>query len=592
LCAVLAVGGWLRLSDSNWDAGNHLHPDERYLSIVADNLKWPHSIAAYLDVKTSPLSPYNTEQGRDYVYGTLPLFVTKLAADALNRDDYGHLNLVGRRLSALLDLGTTILVFLIARLLLERRGGEAAAGGLVAAAAYALTVTSIQFSHFGTTDSWLVFFGTLTFYLAARAVVAAPAGAPYFELGWVATGAAFGLTVACKASGVLIGLAVAIAIAGRILVAAQRAGAREAAIRLAAAVATTAVPAYLCFRLVSPYAFQSSFWLNPSISHAYRAALASQQAALDGKYLAPPGYQWLLSTRVWDPLKNLVVWQLGAPLGIAAIAALCALGAAAVRRLLMLRRRRLPPAEVMVGTIELMLLATLVLNFFWFATLFAHSGRYLVSLAPLLAVTAAYGLVRLFRRRRVLLAAAVAMLLASTGAYAIGFHTIYERTNTRVAASDWIVRHVPAGTVIANEHWDDSLPLGGDFQPYGGVTVPVFDPDDAAKLGKLDRALAVADYYVVSSPRAWRTIGRLPDRFPLMVRFYQQLFAGRLGFEPVASFDVEPRLLGYNLDDRGAEEAFWVYDHPPVTIFRRTEGFSAARLRRILCTPRIAETCG
>jgi hypothetical protein len=88
-------------------------------------------------------------------------------------------------------------------------------------------------------------------------------------------------------------------------------GAREAAIRLAAAAAATAVPAYLCFRLVSPYAFQSSFWLNPTISHAYRAALASQQAALDGKYLAPPGYQWLLSTRVWDPLKNLVVWQLG-----------------------------------------------------------------------------------------------------------------------------------------------------------------------------------------------------------------------------------------------------------------------------------------
>jgi hypothetical protein len=47
---VLAVGGWLRLSDSNWDAGHHLHPDERYLSIVADNLKWPHSIGAYLDV--------------------------------------------------------------------------------------------------------------------------------------------------------------------------------------------------------------------------------------------------------------------------------------------------------------------------------------------------------------------------------------------------------------------------------------------------------------------------------------------------------------------------------------------------------------
>jgi hypothetical protein len=207
-------------------------------------------------------------------------------------------------------------------------------------------------------------------------------------------------------------------------------------------------------------------------------------------------------------------------------------------------------------------------------------------------VTAAYGLVRLLQARRVVLTAAAALLLAVTGIYAIGFHTIYERTSTRVDASRWIVQHVPAGTVIANEHWDDSLPLGGDFARYRGVTMPVFDPDDAAKLGKLERALAAADYYVVSSPRAWRTIGRLPDRFPLMVRFYRQLFAGRLGLESVASFDVEPRMLGFNLDDRGAEEAFWVYDHPPVTIFRRTEGFSAARLARILCTPKIAGRCG
>jgi hypothetical protein len=597
MCVVLAVGGWLRLSGANWDAGNHLHPDERYLSIVADNLEWPHSVGAYLDVHTSPLSPYNTEPGRDYVYGTFPLFATKLVAAALNRDDYDHLNLVGRRLSALLDLGTIILVFLIARLVLGNRSDpaperiRASIGGLIAAAAYALTVTSIQFSHFGTTDSWLVFFGTLTFYFALRAVIAPTERSQRFELWWLATGIAFGLTVACKASGALLGAALVIALIGRTLVAKQCFGVKEAAVRLAAGVVALAVPAYLSFRTVSPYAFQSSFWLNPSVSHAYRAALDSQQAALEGKYLAPPGYQWLLSPRVADPLKNLVVWQLGFPLGATAIAGLCVMGGIAVRRLLARRHRHLGVAEVTVVTVQLMLLGTVALQFFWFATLFAHSGRYLVSIAPLLAVAAAYGLVRLLQRRDRALAAATAVLLATTAVYAIGFHTIYDRTNTRVAASGWIERHVPAGNVIANENWDDSLPLGAAFQRYHGVTVPVFDPDDDVKLDKLQGALAAADYYVVSSPRAWRTIGRLPGRFPLMVRFYRQLFADRLGFERVASFDVKPRLLGYDLDDLGAEEAFWVYDHPPVMIFRRTRGFSPARLKSVLCTPAIPGIC-
>ena len=36
----------------------------------------------------------------------------------------------------------------------------------------------------------------------------------------------------------------------------------------------------------------------------------------------------------------------------------------------------------------------------------------------------------------------------------------------------------------------------------------------------------------------------MPGRFPLMTRFYRQLFAGRLGFAPTSRFTSEPRLLG------------------------------------------------
>src|SRR6187401_2568697 len=119
LVAVVLVGGWLRLDGANWDDGGHLHPDERYLSIVADAVSWPDSVAGYFDVEHSPLSPYNTEQGRAYVYGTLPLFATMAVGAAVGRDECGNLHLVGRRLAALVDTASIALVFFLSLLVLE-----------------------------------------------------------------------------------------------------------------------------------------------------------------------------------------------------------------------------------------------------------------------------------------------------------------------------------------------------------------------------------------------------------------------------------------------------------------------------------------
>jgi len=175
--------------------------------------------------------------------------------------------------------------------------------------------------------------------------------------------------------------------------------------------------------------------------------------------------------------------------------------------------------------------------------------------------------------------------------YAVAFHRIYTVPNTRMAASDWIATNVPAGSTVVSEHWDDSLPVGGRAAAYHGIQLPVFDADDGDKLRKLYDGLAHADYYILSSPRAWLTIGRLPDRFPVMARFYEELFAGRLGYAGAASFTSEPELLGLRFRDVDAEEAFWVYDHAPVTIMRRTQELPWEAFRRRLCPRRSPPAC-
>lgn len=589
LVAIVVLGGWLRLSGANWDGGRHLHPDERYLSQVEDAIKWPDSIGEYLDVHSSPLSPYNTETGKHYVYGQLPLFGGKLLATILGQDDYGHLNLADRRLSALIDTGSIVLVFLLAWTIFAGLGRRAAtAGALVAAALYAFTVAAIQDAHFFTTDSWLVFFALLTFLLSSRAVRSAAKTSPSrFRLIHLMIGVSLGMTVACKASGGLVVVAIAVGLAGEAALAARRARFREALARACAGGLTILVAAYLSFRAVSPYAFANSNWLDVRINPSFRSALEEQRALLQGKAIVPPSYQWFLSPRVWDPLKNLIVWQLGIAIGIAALVGMVAMGATVANAIVAHVRKsdsRALGEERLAGlTLFAMLVVFVLTVFFYVGTYFAHTGRYLLPLIPFAAVAAAY-VVLLLRNSPALLPVAAVLLTASL-LYALAYHHIYTQPTTRVAASDWIVQHVPAGSTIVNENWDDSLPVGSDAQRFKGVTLPVFDADDDAKLRKLYDGLSGADYYFVSSPRAWRTIGRLPRRFPIMSRYYRQLFAGRLGFTEIAHFAVEPGLFGVQLHDVGAEEAFWVYDHAPVRIYQRSEPLSWTAFRNRLCAP-------
>src|SRR5215207_2959898 len=163
LVIILLAAAWLRFHGLNWDEGRHLHPDERFLSTVTNDLQWPENLDAYFDPNLSTLSPYSLPDMGLYVYGTLPVYVVKWTAILLERNNYDEITLIGRTLSGLFDIATILFLFLIGRRLYNAKVGLLAAGLL------SLSVLNIQLSHFYTVDTFANLFVVGTIYFVLRA---------------------------------------------------------------------------------------------------------------------------------------------------------------------------------------------------------------------------------------------------------------------------------------------------------------------------------------------------------------------------------------------------------------------------------------
>lgn len=632
LALILALALTVRLWDLNWDDDQHLHPDERFLTMVETKLQVPGSLGQYFNTAESPLNPYN--QGySSFVYGTFPLFFTKLAGEVLDEvadvvrpvpwvldrlfgkdiqqlkdlGDYGNINLVGRLLSAFFDAGTIAVVFLIGRHLYDRRVG------LLAALLLALTVAHIQHSHFFVVDTFVTFFSMLTIYYAV--LVARQGRWSHYAL----AGVAFGLAVACKLSAFPLAGIIVLAAAWhhwsairewanwlwekwRVLVLGPTPGGEPGAmvqppdrflmVRVGVGLVMAALISLLVFRVAQPYAFDGPHFWDIGLNQNFRDDITNLRLLQDGTSDYPPSIQWIGRTPYLFPLKNIVVWGMGLPLGVVAWTAF----AYATWRLL---RHREPQ--------HLLLVAWIAVNFGYSGGRFITTMRYFLPIYPALVILGAWLLTVAWNRGwveraldsirilapRLRTAAPVAVRAVAVGVviatvlWALAFTSIYRRPVSRVEASEWIYDNIPEGTAIAgHEHWDDPLPLslpdGRNYTRYQTMEMTPYDPDSPEKAQKLLSVLDRADYIILSSNRVYGSVRRLPARWPVTTRYYDLLFAEELGFHLRKEITSYPSLFGVSIPDQGAEEAFTVYDHPKVHIFEKTADYSPQRARALL----------
>ncbi len=136
---------------------------------------------------------------------------------------------------------------------------------------------------------------------------------------------------------------------------------------------------------------------------------------------------------------------------------------------------------------------------------------------------------------------------------------------------------MPPGSRIGVETTTFALPLALPGQPppdqvYHLVPFdPLADHPSADESALLQAELDGVDYLVVDATQARRTVPRLPWRYPVQIRFYDLLFAGRLGFTLAYTGTSYPTVLGIPIPDDGGwvDASFMDASHPPIYIFRR-----------------------
>ena len=604
LLLILITALALRLYGINWDQGNLFHPDERSIYMRVDcmyrllteapgfqactrdvpftNIEpgFPSPVT-FLDADRSPLNPHWFPLGSMIIY---LLLIIKLALAPIVTMDLADLALAGRTLTALADVGTVAMVYLLGRRLFGR------GAGLLAATLVTFAVVHIQVAHFYRPEPLTNLFTLAAFWFMLQVL----------ERRRVRDSALLGLFVglafATKLSVLPLLLPLAL-VYGYLLRGHLRQSASDErsdsierwTVRLLVAGATAAA-VYIFW---TPYAILS---FPEFLSWNLRELEVIRNAGI-----VPYTVQYIDTPNLLYELRQTTMWGLGLPLGLLAWGGLLATIAVNVRR------PRMGQVLILVWAVPLLLTVVSVEVKFL---------RYTFPLMPALILlgsgTAVVGYQRLKDRLPSLsnvAAAAIGLVVATTVLYALAFESIYTRPHTAVQASEWINDNVaPSTTVLLDNHWDEGIPDLGAFRV---IQLPMFNGDTQPKMESVADSLASAEYLVFYSNRTYGAIARVPERYYLSSNYYRLLFAGELGYELVESFDSYPRLLGVALVDDPfsraglsppepldtasvapltldlgyADNDAITYDHPLVLVFRNVGGLDSARLAELLLAP-------
>ena len=631
LLLIVAVALLLRLNGLNWDSGYGFHPDERslymragcmydlltqrpgYESCLSDHPDIEPGlpgVRTLLDFDRSPLNPHWFPLGSVLIYA---LVFCRSVIELFT--DIGALDMryVGRALSALADVGSVFMVYLLGRRMYGRLYGPWV--GLLAAALVAFAVIHIQNSHFFRPETFTAFW-ILAVFWAILQVMERRRLRDSLLLGLL-TGMAF----APKVSILPILLPLALCYYYRLV---DTGNGRWSGISRGAIeqtfhhVLAAAAVALASFFLVTPYGL---LYLSNFLAEQVAQANMARNAGL-----WPFTIQYVGTPAFFYQFKQVGVWGLGPALGLVAwgsilFSAFLVWQGTFARRADILILAWLVPSIIMLEAFEvrfqryyfalapfMVLLGSRMLLWvpYYLRTRFGaltarrSFGRSAAASAPGKDHASMFwaNLLRDRRAQRLLVVASwsvVGIVVGSTVLYALAFQRIYLNPHPAVTASRWINENIPPGTaIVSDNHWDEFIP---ELYQYRVWQFPAYEPDNVAKMAELGDRLANAEYVVFYSQRPFVSVTSDPDRFPRTFEYYRQLFGGQLGYRLERTFTSHPSFLGITVKDSPfsrtglaqpepavagksspvtlkwgyADDNVVGYDHPTVLLFRNVD---------------------
>lgn len=584
LILILILAIIFRWNNLNWDANQHLHPDERFLTMVGNAMKMPSTLHDYLNPQTSTFNPVNIGYPF-YVYGTFPVVLNKVLAIYSGYDDYNGLTLQGRALSAIADIVIVLFVYRIAKLLFShKKEQEASSIALWASFFYTIAVVPIQLAHFFAVDTFVTLFTIASIYFALLFFYAKGIENVFLS------GLMWGLAVACKISALYAVPLILAIIVLRFWHSEQH---KTTFFKLLTyflkhlpfslgSVLLYFVTAYITLRFANPYYFADSNFFHVALNDTFVQNIKSLEGLMNKEVWFPPMVQWFNKTPVVFSVVNIIFFGLGVPLAMLSF----------VGFLFMLRKELQTFISTRYTKISVLLVILLwSIFFFLYQSLqLTQTLRYFIFLYPFFCIFAAvavyYLLVWLEKRvhkvslprKKLVFTMTKVLIIVLVLIWPVAFSRIYHKPHSRVQASEWMYNNIEPQKVILYEHWDDALPLnleGKHAYTYSIRELPVFGEDTDAKWENMNKLLAEADYYVLSSNRGWGSITTVPERYPRMSKFYDDLLQNKTDYKLIQEFTSHPQICVFfdkmclTFDDQWAEESFTVYDHPQVLLFKR-----------------------
>lgn len=613
IIVLLALLFYTRFVGLDWGLPYPMHPDERNMAVAVQQLNCTRFPANYQQI-TNCLNPHF------FAYGQFPLYLayggiqlSHLIWGVSTQPTYIEATMALRIISALSSIFLVYVLLKIIELVTLKSENKTFSSQVLALIFLIFQPYTIQFAHFGTTESLLMLLYSLIIYYSLRLLSIGNSKHSTKHVFFLALFS--GLALGTKTSSLLfLGVPLLVMIwdisntIGGIIEGAQK---RAEKVRPAGIAAFEHFLGSLncdgIYRKIITlfiYLLFTSFFFILSSPHSllnwndFIGSMNYESAVGLGTYKAFYTRQFEGTIPVMFQFEKILPYVLGWPQLIMGLLGFVFLpwftkqqvarakGHPDTRASLPNGKGALAGMRAVTESVVLnqynLLRFALLLSFLPVSFFYAKWTRFIAPSFPLFSLLAFVFLIYFLRKNKVLITLAMAVVILP----GIAYLSIYLAPDIRFMASEWIYKNIPAQSKILTETANvvdlpiipptyQSSPnnyLISSFNFYDLDVVPQLQID-------LSEALNQADYIIIPSRRIFKNHPK--NTYPLLTDYYEKLFSPSGKYEKIAEFSSYPHItfFGKNLiklSDENAEETWTVFDHPVIRIYKKKSELKVA----------------